>query len=86
VLPREEVVLLAKRLTEEAKAAELGIARITEVFSSHGVSLRPYFTVELKLSGIKFETVCSAYDRSKLTYSIIVGKNSLAKFLIDPTK
>jgi len=34
----------------------------------------------------KFETLASIYDRSKLTYPVIIGRKSLTRFLVDPSK
>jgi len=59
---------------------------IRSVISSHGRSLRPYVKIELKIQDTKFETVASIYDRSKLIYPVIIGRKSLWKFLVDPTK
>lgn len=62
------------------------LEEIQFVRSSHGLSLRPYVKIDLDIDGTRFETRASIYDRSKLTYSIIVGRKSLYKFLVDPSK
>jgi alpha-L-glutamate ligase-like protein len=59
---------------------------IRYVSSSHGISIRPYIKVDLKVQDTRFETIASVYDRSKLTYPVIVGRKSLARFLVDPIK
>lgn len=85
-LSRREVETLAKELTEKAINEGINIEKVGEVFSSHGTSLRPYFKVDIQLSGVRYSTLCSAYDRSKLTYRVIVGRKSLGLFLIEPSK
>ena len=59
---------------------------INLIKSSHGMSLRPYVKITLNLDNTEFETKATIYDRSKLNYSVIVGRKSLGKFLVDPSK
>jgi hypothetical protein len=56
------------------------------VKSSHGVSIRPRIRVSLKIKETVFETSANVYDRSKLAYPVIIGRKSLTKFLVDPSK
>lgn len=56
------------------------------VKSSHGSSLRPYVKIKVKIKDTIFETNATIFDRSKLVYPVIVGRKSLTKFLIDPSK
>lgn len=56
------------------------------VKSSHGTSLRPYVKINLKIKDTIFETNATIFDRSNLAYPVIIGKKSLSKFLIDPSK
>ena len=83
---RGEAGKFADELTEKVKSADIGIEKIVAVYSSHGLSFRPYIRLSLKLSGKRFETLTSIYDRSKLAYSMIVGRKSLYYFLINPAK
>lgn len=85
-LVRGDAGKIADELSEKVRVEVPGIQKVVAVFSSHGASYRPYLEVEMEMSGIKFPTLCSAYDRSNLSYSVIIGKNSLRKFLIDPVK
>ena len=77
---------LEKPLYEELKDEYPDLAEVRFVQSSHGSSMRPYVNLSLKIQDTKFETKASIYDRSKLTYPIIVGRKSLFKFLVDPSK
>jgi len=56
------------------------------VKSSHGTSLRPYIKIQMKIKETVFETNATIFDRSKLNYPMIIGRKSLTKFLIDPSK
>ncbi len=83
----EEVDRYTEWIMEQVREREIiGIEKVVPVKSSHGRSMRPYFTIKLTLAGVTFDTYCSAYDRSKLKYSVIVGKKSLEKVLIDVSK
>jgi alpha-L-glutamate ligase-like protein len=54
--------------------------------SSHGRSLRLYLPITVELGGYKFQTKANVYDRSELSYKVIVGRKSLGKFLVEPSK
>jgi alpha-L-glutamate ligase-like protein len=56
------------------------------VRSSHGRSLRLYTSIKMKLSDTIFETNVNLYNRENLTYKVIVGRKSLSKFLVEPSK
>jgi len=77
---------LEKKLYEQYKPLYPDLEDIQKVSSSHGISFRPYIKVSLKLQDTVLETTTSIYDRSKLTYPVIIGRKSLSKFIIDPTK
>ena len=86
-IPRGKAGELADKLTNEINQLGYGIEKIVAVFSSHGVSYRPYLKISVKLAGEKWETTCSVYDRSKLTYPVIIGRKSMVgRFLVDPSK
>ncbi len=85
-LTREEGLKLMKKYQEELVPKFDKLADINLIHSSHGTSLRPYVEFELELDGLKFETKATIFDRSKLTYPIIIGRKSLFKFLVDPGK
>ncbi len=77
---------LERKLTEELKSKYENLSEVQFVRSSSGFTIRPYMTIKLSIEGIEFETKASIIDRSKMSYTVIIGKNSLNKFLIDPTK
>lgn len=56
------------------------------VRSSHGRSLRLYLEMELTLGEQRFTTMANIYDRSNLTYKVIVGRKSLYRFLVEPSR
>ncbi len=67
---------------------ELGSNRlgIISIRSSHGRSFRLYAEISLKLGDIIYTTSANVYNRSKLSYRVIIGRKSLSKFLIEPSK
>jgi alpha-L-glutamate ligase-like protein len=83
---REEGVQLMHKYRDELVPKYEQLVDINLIHSSHGMSLRPYVVIELELDGTKFETKATLFDRSKLTYPIIIGRKSLGKFLVDPSK
>ncbi len=85
-MSQAEAKEIAQKITEEVMAAGMEIERVTEVFSSHGATLRPYIKIELMVKDLSFTTTASAYDRSRLKYPMIIGRKSLSKFLVDPSK
>jgi len=83
----KEIVDAATKL--DAKLQELAnpfIICSTPIRSSHGRSLRLSILINLKLGDYTFETKATVFDRSQLEYQIIVGRKSLSKFLIEPSR
>lgn len=86
-LKREQGLKLQEKLVKELVPKYQGrLIDVVFVKSSHGSSLRPYVKINLKIKDTIFETNATIYDRSNLTYSVIVGRKSLSRFLIDPSK
>jgi alpha-L-glutamate ligase-like protein len=85
-LNREECSQLADRLTETARSQIPEIYKVGSIVSSHGKSLRPFLNIKLSIAGSVIDSHSSAYDRSDLTYAVIIGRNNLKQFLIDPSK
>jgi alpha-L-glutamate ligase-like protein len=54
--------------------------------SSHGVSYRLLIKMNIELSGIKLISKMSVTDRSNLEFPVIIGRKSLGRFLVDPSK
>lgn len=86
ITDRSRGLELVRQYNQTLITEENQIIEFTLVKSSHGYSIRPYIKVNLKLQDTIFETKCSIYDRSNLSYPIIIGRKSLAKFLVDPSK
>lgn len=61
-------------------------ADVQFIRSSHGLSLRPYLEIKMKVDDFEVNTSANIYDRKTLKYRVIIGKKSLSNFLIDPTK
>lgn len=59
---------------------------IVLVKSSHGYSIRPVVTIKMKLGDIIIDTKSNIFDRKHLSYKAIIGRKSLGRFLVDPTK
>jgi len=56
------------------------------VKSSHGVSYRLVIKMNVILSGVEIISKMSVADRSHLEFPVIIGRNSLKRFLVDPSK
>lgn len=85
-LPREEGLKLMRELTAELTKKYPALVDVSYVKSSHGASIRPSVKVMIKIKDMQYETQASIFDRSKLTYPVIVGRKSLTRFLVDPSK
>lgn len=83
---RKEGIKMMEDLKEQLVPEFEYLEDINLIKSSHGMSLRPYIRIELQLDETRFETKATIYDRSNLTYPVIVGRKSLTKFLVDPSK
>jgi alpha-L-glutamate ligase-like protein len=80
---KEERIALEKSLNDELiPQFPERLVGVQCIISSHGKSLRPY----VKIKDTVFETNASIFNRSDLTYPMIVGRKSLNKFLVDPSK
>jgi len=86
-MARADGLALMKKLAEELIPQYPGrLVDVQFTKSSHGNSIRPYVKIKMELKDTVFETNASIFDRSKLNYPVIVGRKSLSKFLIDPSK
>ena len=83
---REQGLKLEQELRERLIPKYPDLVDIQFVKSSHGSSLRPYVKVALKVKETQYETYVSIFDRSKLNYPVIIGRKSLGRFLVDPSK
>ena len=54
--------------------------------SSHGISYRLTVNMNIILSGVEVVSKMSITDRSSLEFPVIIGRRSLGKFLVDPSK
>ena len=54
--------------------------------SSHGVSYRLLIKMNIVLSGVEIISKMSITNRSHLEFPVIIGRRSLGRFLVDPSK
>ncbi len=54
--------------------------------SSHGTSYRLVIKMNIILSGVEIISRMSVTDRSNLEFPVIIGRKSLGRFLVDPSK
>lgn len=85
-IDRKEGLETARKLGQELPQTYPDIDVISYVKSSHGNSVRLNIKLNLKIQDTTFETKVTIFDRSNLTYNAIIGRKSLFKFLIDPSK
>lgn len=85
-LTPEAADVLAKELKTKLVVPGSDITRLSMVSSSHGVSIRPHVRVNVKLAGHTMTIEPNVYDRSQLTYQMLLGRRHLTRYLIDPTK
>ncbi|MCA9380149.1 hypothetical protein KC675_03115 [Candidatus Dojkabacteria bacterium] len=83
---REEGIRISEKLMKELPQKYPDIHTVDFIKSSHGNSVRVTVKLNIKIQDTTFETKASIFDRSKLTYNAIIGRKSLTKFLIDPSK
>jgi hypothetical protein len=68
-------------------AKELGYTKYIgqiNVVSANGIKTRPLVEINYELSGKKIKSIFTIADRKNLNYSILIGRNDLEGFLIDP--
>ncbi len=62
------------------------IVGCNSVRSSHGYSMRLYVVIKIRLGDYTFETNANIHNRDKLSYKMIIGRKSLSRFLVEPSK
>ena len=82
----EEGLKLVRKLNLELTEKYDDIYEVNLIKSSHGMSIRVNIILKIKIQDTTFETKVSIFDRSNLSYNAIIGRKSLTKFLIDPSK
>lgn len=79
----------AKRTSiDTALAHDLGLAAAAEsvtVRSSNGVEERDVYPFTVELCGESHEVLASVTDRSTMTYDVILGRDVLNAYLVDPS-
>jgi alpha-L-glutamate ligase-like protein len=83
---REEGLALSDSLADEFSKKYDYVVGFNLVKSSHGSSIRPVVKITLSLQDTEFETKATLFDRSNMDYPVIIGRKSLGKFLVDPSK
>lgn len=78
---------LANFLTEKYSSKYDFLREVKVTNSSSGkIRIRPLVKVEVTLGDTTFETRAVVSNKNQLQYSIIVGRNSLKRYLVDPNK
>lgn len=54
--------------------------------SSHGVSYRLIIKMDMMVSGLRINTPVTIIERGDLKFPVIIGRKSMAHFLVDPSK
>ncbi|MEO6729180.1 MAG: sugar-transfer associated ATP-grasp domain-containing protein [Candidatus Dojkabacteria bacterium] len=85
-LERDAGIELMHKLAEELKPKYPSLVDIDFVKSSHGSSIRPKIKVKIAIDTLEYETNANIFDRTNLENKVIIGRKSLGKFLIDPSK
>ncbi len=71
-------------IAEKLNAEETGT---TTVKSSHGITKRKIVKLTIKISGKEITGTFSVFNRSHMTYPVLIGQNILKQnFIIDPKK
>lgn len=78
---------LGDRVNDELALLYPGQNIITKsVISSHGRSLRLYMPILVRIGNYKFVTSANVYDRNEMQFKVIVGRKSLSRFLVEPSR
>lgn len=72
------------KIESEFKKKNPQFEELSIVKSSSGHTLRPVIKLVYYLSGEKITTLANIADRSEMTYQMLIGKNDMEHFLIDP--
>jgi len=86
VLTADEINELSKNKVWQRIEEHPDIVGVSKVRSSHGYSYRPIVYIKLKVGDDVFETKANIIARQDLEYPMILGENSLKRFIIDPRK
>jgi alpha-L-glutamate ligase-like protein len=86
VLTLDEINTLSKKKIWKKIEEHPDIVGVSKVRSSHGYSYRPIIYIKIKVGDEIFETKANIITRTGLKYPIILGENSLKRFIIDPRK
>lgn len=78
--------VIKKEIVPNLRSEIPGLLDVRVIPATNGVTVRPYVNLTMKLGGIKFDTSVNIVDRHFLLYPVLVGKNDLREFLIDPNK
>ena len=78
---------------DKTLAKKLGLLKKTNILwkdrfeyrSATGLQSRPVIGLTFWLAGRKIKSAASVADRSKMKYSVLIGRNDLAGFLVRPS-
>lgn len=86
LLTREEADQLTRKKVWKKLVKHEDIISTAKIHSSHGTTYRIMVPLVYFLSGKKITSKASIIQREELTYPMIIGREDLKDFLVDPTK
>jgi len=86
VLTREEANQLSQAGMEKKLTKHKDIIDTAKIHSSHGTTYRMMIPLNIVLAGREIEAKVSVIPRKELKYPIIIGRQNLKEFLVDPAK
>lgn len=85
-LSPENEAAIKKDILEKYKNSIPDLEDVAVVFSSSGSSIRPIVKINIILDAILINAKANIANRKELSYSMIIGKKNLSKFLVDVMK
>lgn len=82
---KEDLEKQAIEIRKDLEKKGVPIKGLRIIKSSSGYTLRPLVGIVYYISNQKIETIVNIADRSEMMYSVIIGKEDMDGFIIDPT-
>jgi hypothetical protein len=83
---RDNLKKLSENYDTKYRNAHPDLKAITFAYSANGFSMRPKIEISIIMDTVEIPARVTIIDRANLEYSVIVGRKSLKKFLIDVSK
>lgn len=85
-LERGKMASVEKEILEKYKKTVPDLIEVSTVFSSSGISIRPFVKLQFIMDKKKITAKANITDRGDLNYDMIIGKRNLSQFLVDVSK